>query len=380
MDIIAGAIVSKYFGWILAIIIFLAPIWLKKYKAASQIQVIVTTAGMFGTFLGIVAGISLLELGINELNLSITKLLGGLTTAFLTSIAGLLASLVIQMVPHGFPYYLSREEEGSGSQEVSMSDVLVELKLLNKNIAGEGDMSLTTQIIKMRSDNNDNHKELKKSFDEFAKQMAENNIKSLVEAVNKVMEDFNTKINDQLGKSFKELSDSVKNLVEWQKDYKSLIESSTETLKVAQKSLKNSSESLSNTSDKVSQIAENNKKIEELNQEFKSVVEKLNQMLGSTIAFSVGIKSLSEELSGSGENIRKEVKDIVEGSIKEMNSMTEAYMRDIQNKNSDVLKNFEEMNRKTLSAFGGHLASISEKLVEDFREVQKALEIKKKNR
>jgi hypothetical protein len=39
---------------------------------------------------------------------------------------------------------------------------------------------------------------LKKSFDDFAKEMAENNMKALIQAIQKVMEDFNSKINDQL--------------------------------------------------------------------------------------------------------------------------------------------------------------------------------------
>jgi hypothetical protein len=55
-----------------------------------------------------------------------------------------------------------------------------------------------TQIQKLRTTFSDKHDELKKSFDEFAKEMAENNIKALIEAIQKVMEDFNAKINDQL--------------------------------------------------------------------------------------------------------------------------------------------------------------------------------------
>ena len=51
----------------------------------------------------------------------------------------------------------------------------------------------------------------------------------------------------------------------------------------------------------------------------------------------------------------------------------------MQNKNNESLENFEEINRKTLSNFGSHLANISGKLAEDFEKVQNALSLKKDN-
>ena len=117
---------------------------------------------------------------------------------------------------------------------------------------------------------------------------------------------------------------------------------------------------------------------------------KLNNMLEASIDFSKNIKLLSGELKGSGETIRNEVESVVKTSINEMktssenmvnkiNSMVENSISSMQNKNNESLENFEEINRKTLSNFGSHLANISGKLAEDFEKVQNALSLKKDN-
>jgi hypothetical protein len=72
--------------------------------------------------------------------------------------------------------------------------------------------------------------------------MAENNMKALIEAIKTVMEDFNTKINDQLGESFKELTNAIDNLLLWQNEYKNNIIMSTEALNLSKESLDKSSQ------------------------------------------------------------------------------------------------------------------------------------------
>lgn len=377
-----GSILA-WWGFTVGFSVFIA--WMPRISSfrkmgAAALQNIAVSLGILGTFLGIFGGI--LNLDPQGINDGVPVLLGGLRTAFLTSITGMIVALIIKLRPG--VYGLAEEQEAADPETTELTLIRKELEGIARGLTGEEETSLVTQLQKIRTTLGDKQDALKQAFDEFAKQMAENNVKALVEAVNKVMEDFNAKINDRLGESFKELADSVKNLVEWQRDYKSLIESSTESLGVIQESLKNSSESLSNTSDKVAQIAENNKKIEELNQEFKLAIEKLNQMLESTVDFSRGMKTLSQELSGSGENIRKEVKEIMESSMKDMrihteevirsiNSMTEVSLRNMREKNNDALKSFEEINMKTLQEFGRGLASISAKLAEDFSKVEEGL-------
>lgn len=386
-------------------ILFLLPYFLKEKNSRASIQDTVNALGILGTFVGITIGLFQLNLD-DKTNTGISALIESLKYGFIASIVGFSASLAVKHTDiYGIEDTPTAEPE---SEKELLGAIMEELKKVNTNLTGDGEMTLATQMLKMRTSTADKLDELNKSFDKFAEQMAENNMSALIKAVNKVMENFNAKINDQLGESFKELSSSVKNLVEWQKDYTVLIKSSTEALSAAQVSLKNSSESLSNTSEKVSAIAENNKKIQELNQEYESVLKKLNEMLASSVGFSQGMKSLADGLSGSGaqikremeemtkknmetlsrsgDEIRNEVKNIVETSIKEMrthseemnrntNSTADASLKNMVDKNNAVLKEFEDINMKTLRMFGDNIGSISQKMADDFKIVQEALAI-----
>ncbi|MFM4771867.1 MotA/TolQ/ExbB proton channel family protein [Aeromonas caviae] len=60
----------------------------------NYVPTLLTTTGIFGTFLGIVMG--LLDFNQNDIEASIPPLLEGLKTAFITSLAGILFSLVFK--------------------------------------------------------------------------------------------------------------------------------------------------------------------------------------------------------------------------------------------------------------------------------------------
>lgn len=373
---------SHHFAIFYAVLVLLSPYYFKRTKNSSSVQSSAVSLGILGTFLGIFGG--MLQFDVKDIQASIPVLLAGLQLAFLTPIAGMVASLVFKHCPQVYFFKESEETETDADQLILIRQELVGIA---KSLSGEEDTTLLSQIQKLRMAMIDKHDELKKSFDKFAHQMAENNMRSLIDAVNKVMEDFNTKINDQLGQSFRELSDSVRALVEWQENYILTVQQSTGALGSAQESLKNSAVSLQSTSEKVSEIAENNRQISEINQEFKTVIENLNEMLGSTVGFSHNMKILADSLDGSGETLKVEVRAIVEESIENMqthaedvskniNSITATAMKNMQEKNTETLQNFEELNQKTLQDFGGHLASIAGKLADDFAKVQEALSLK----
>src|SRR3989344_5264847 len=216
--------------------------YILRKRGVQEGQMIATGFGILGTFVGIVVG--LINFDVTNIEQSVPGLLDGLRFAFITSIVGMGYSMLIGTLSKQLGFESVEVAAKDKSESELLAEMLEEIKVLNKNITGDNDSTVITQIQKLRTSVNDKQDELKKAFDEFAKQMAENNMKALIQAINKVMEDFNTKINDQLGQSFRELSESVKNLVEWQKDYKVLIELATKTLQTAQESLKNSSESL----------------------------------------------------------------------------------------------------------------------------------------
>lgn len=310
------------------------PIYFRK-RGAQEGQMLATGFGILGTFIGIVIG--LLHFDTGNIDQSVPQLLDGLRFAFFTSITGMGFSLLIG----AFPKALGFETEATGgdkSETQLLAEVLSEMKQLNSNIAGDNDTTLITQVQKLRTSINDKQDELKKSFDEFAREMAENNVKALIEAVQKVMDDFSTQINDHLGENFKRLSEGVENLVVWQDQYREQLSVATQALQESNKALGTSVESMSVMTERA--------------QEFDNTAKELKESLEVMGQSMTGIKELAESLQDSGKQIRDEMNEIMRGATDEM----------------------QKTMNKTLADFGSNLASISGKMADDFERIQHMLE------
>jgi len=297
------------------------PFYFRK-RGVQEGQMLATGFGILGTFIGIVVG--LINFDTTNITQSVPEILNGLRFAFVTSIAGMGFSLIIGVFSEQLGF--KSVELKDKSEKELLEEVLKEMKKMNNNIAGDNETTLITQIQKLRTVTVDKQDELKKAFDEFAKQMAENNTKALIEAVGQVMKDFNAKINDQLGENFKRLSEGVENLVVWQDKYKEQISDSADALKETRKATLVSTEAL--------------KEIIEQAKEFGRISEELGkslEIMGSSIT---GIKSLADTLQDSGKEIRDEM---------------------------------EEITKRSIEALGQNLAGISEKLVSDYSQLQSAI-------
>lgn len=65
-------------------------------------------------------------------------------------------------------------------------------------------------------------------FRTFAKNMAENNMKAFIEAIQECIRDLNNQLQEQFGENFKHLNRAVEKLLEWQEHYKETIEKTNE--------------------------------------------------------------------------------------------------------------------------------------------------------
>jgi methyl-accepting chemotaxis protein len=327
---------------VVSICIFVSPWFLRFWKNSSEIQTTVTTMGIVGTFTGIL--ISLSNFDVANISTTIPQLINGLQLAFLTSIAGIGTSLIVNLFPRFYLIKVGTEEETLSDTEL-LSAMHAELIKLNNNISGDSDSTLITQIQKLRTSVTDKQDELKKSFDQFAEGMVNSNIDALAEAIDKVMGEFNTTVNEKLGKTFEDFRAAVDNLNQWQAEYKGQIDSQTENMKSVH-------ESLGAVTDSMNAVAESMNEITVIKQKFDELLEQLNAQLQGSLDFSTSMKDLSSELEGSGKMIRDELNEITRGAADEM----------------------EKVINKTLADFGSNLASISGKLAEDFERVQQMLE------
>jgi hypothetical protein len=142
----------------------------KHQKMVAYAPGLLTSMGILGTFAGIMSG--LMDFDPRNIDESIEGLLGGMTMAFMTSLAGMFASMLFKTLQ---AYGIFSVQAGSHKllkDDVQPKDILHSLNnlsegfcALHKAIAGNEDSSLIGQFKNLRSDMNDHHTESRKQFD-----------------------------------------------------------------------------------------------------------------------------------------------------------------------------------------------------------------------
>src|SRR5690606_1479409 len=116
---------TEFFLWLMIAIFILSIMWRKKGKHSSLVQytpTLLTSLGILGTFAGIIIG--LLSFDPNNIDGSISILLEGLKTAFITSLAGMFLSILFKgLVSSGFIDHTPAEDELP--EEVSAKDIFL---------------------------------------------------------------------------------------------------------------------------------------------------------------------------------------------------------------------------------------------------------------
>lgn len=209
--------VTEVFLWLLLVLLALFLFGRRTGRLptlTAQAPAVLATAGIFGTFVGIVVG--LLDFDPAQLDESIEGLLQGLKTAFVSSIAGLGASLVFRAVE---PVLVKKEVEPS-RPEVGPEDVVAVLteqrdllQATRDAIAGSEESSLAGQIKLLRGDLRDRQRafeaELWERLSGFAEMLSKSATETVIEALKEVIVDFNRHLTEQFGDNFKKLDESV---------------------------------------------------------------------------------------------------------------------------------------------------------------------------
>lgn len=307
------------------------------------------TIGILGTFLGIASGLYFFDT--KNMADSIPLLLDGLKVAFYASIAGILGLLIFSKVIENIQGK-NEKDKTTASDEVTALNLLINqvkesseknsenFKLLNESLIGDSDESLATQFAKMRnqmneqssqlskiqsalggdgetslltqiqklraeqndyskltSENttllvetmNENNDIIKSKFDEFAKLLTENNTKALVEAMEKVITDFNTQMNELIQRlvkeNFEELNNSVKSLNEWQKINKEQVATLTGQFNQVVSNLESSSQN-------IDEISKNTKYLTDSNSVLSLMIKELQSVLVEDRKFTDMIETL----------------------------------------------------------------------------------------
>lgn len=170
-SIVYGALVI----WFVFSVYYILRLWYRKTTKSfnaylySSIPSIFTTIGILGTFGGIYVGLKSFD--VNEIESSIPMLLEGMKLAFLTSIIGIILSLIFRVFCQLILRTVELGEPPKQTSELSaLNEILEVLKStkteansnynkLNNALIGETETSLSTQIVKLRNQTVDTLKE-----------------------------------------------------------------------------------------------------------------------------------------------------------------------------------------------------------------------------
>lgn len=379
------------------LVIFGLGLWFTKQAKHSEfigyVPTLLTTLGIFGTFLGIVLG--LLNFNQNDIEASIPPLLEGLKTAFITSIFGILTSLVFKTLST-FSFLKPAVVETSVSEATpeailsAMHAQVAEVKALKEAMVGNEESTLFGQLKILRGDVNDNAKASLSSAKERAVQQQENfeqfsdklwlklqdfadtlsksATEQVIEALKQVIVDFNNNLTEQFGDNFKQLNEAVLKLVEWQENYKIQLEQ-------MQQQYAQGVESISATEASVAHISAQSKVIPESMQELKSVMEVNQHQLAELESHLEAFKDMRDKAVEAVPQIQQQVQATVNDisaavttaseHYKKLLSESDTYIQNHVSTSNSLLEKFATETEKGISQVGEKLKESSDRISKD---------------
>ena len=400
-------IVLSFTVLIAAVFVFFTFLALINHRSAfvRSAPILLTSLGILGTFFGVFVGLQ--DFNILDTNNSFPKLLKGLQIAFSTSIFGLGASILFRLFTEGLLSALLHKKEDDlptspeeilaelhnavrqgneqiaeelrkvtkalvAEEEGSLSGLLKSLRLDMRDafkeqnrIVGEGgerisseiqavakaltsdeESSLAGLLKSLRLDIQDGFKAQKKAFEEFAEQVAKANAEQLLKALEEVIREFNEKLAEQIGDSFKELAGAVEQLITWQENYRDQMEEMKKSLEMAITGIAAGKESLEKIAEALATMPESAGALREIVTTVQAQLEDLDRHLRAfgevrdkaTEAFPIIEKNL--------ENLSTGLKQAADGQVEAFNTIIESQQRSAE----QIRKGFDDLKGTTESA------------------------------
>lgn len=347
-------------------------------KNHKDFKSIIISLGVFGTFLGVY--ISLQGFDTHDIKGGVPLILEGLKTAFATSVAGMAISIVLSIIESFFKK-VELDDEVSILNSINNHIMLIEKIMIDKFTPFEENLkeiksntkhleslhlmntkldSIDTNFknvskdissVKEEMKNNqrilfdfleDNLTKLNQTLEEALDFLSKGATEEIIRALENVIADFNKNLTDQFGDNFKQLNESVKNMILWQENYKNDIEVFEQKLN---NSLSKYDEHLSDVSQEFNSMLEATKEFNNASQE----TMKLN--LQNIEKSSDEIKNISSVL----ENMSNSYSEI---------ATTSNALKDIIETNKNQIANLE-VHLQSLTTIG-EKASISVQVIDDF--------------
>ena len=305
------------------------------------------SCGIFGTFWGIFIGLSGFDTA--HISESIPTLLEGMKTAFFTSLIGMSVSLFLKFI-----YNLRDDigEKGSTDPakclqniEIYSSEIRESINKLEETIGrcfrSDEEYSLVSQVKLIRQELIDSRKETKKAFEEFAEKFSKMASESLIDELKRVVDKFNTMLNDLVSQSFQDLKDSTERLNTWQSEYKEIITQNHENLSSS------------------SQLTEQNQLLDTSIHAIKDAGEKAATVVPE---ISKNMNAITDQI----QRLQEETNDFIRKATMKLQAHASELSQASQKQIESIEKSLEEELRKSLESFAGAMIALSNKFASDY--------------
>ncbi|MDD7806060.1 MAG: hypothetical protein PUP46_11005 [Endozoicomonas sp. (ex Botrylloides leachii)] len=392
---------------------------------------LLTSLGILGTFTGIVAG--LLSFDTTNIDKSIGPLLAGLKTAFITSIVGMLASIIYKVIISSNLLTLKNVQDTNTPDEISANDLYnvmkqqaQGIKQLQAAIGGDHEASLVGQIKLMRSNINDGqrtdqqqHQQLLSTVTQlltlsenqkiaftnfetalweqlqnFSNILAKSATEQVIEALKEVIAEFNNNLTEQFGENFKQLNDAVHELVIWQDNYKIQLadmktqyDTSVKAITLTEQSVAHISEkaeAIPKTMDNLSTVIEvNQHQVNELSNHLDvfvgirdkavSALPEIHQQIETTLSTA---QQASNTMASGVDDCTKTLTRAISHSAKQYQTATEATQNILEESTritTDGSEKIQQTFSTTLTVIDDKTRMMVDRLIEDSNSINNHL-------
>lgn len=398
-----AAVVTELFIWVLLGIFVFSIFCLvicKGSKFTAYTPNLLTSIGILGTFVGIVIG--LMAFDPKDIDNSISLLLDGLKTAFITSLVGMGSSIVYKML--STTPFLNRNSAGANGKDVgpqlvaSLQRQNEQLEDLRKAIVGDEESSIAGQLKLFRGDARDRGDETKKhlthsaksletivdvaekqqnvfeqfsaelwkQLETFAEMLSKSATEQVINALKEVISDFNEKLTEQFGENFKALDASVKKLVEWQDNYRVQLEQMGEQYEQGV-------QAITQTEASITHISEESKSIPVAMGELRQVLEINQHQIDELDRHLDAFVQVKDKAVEAVPVIRQQIETMTSGVADSTKMLTEGLVSSGEKMQSTIAIGIEEFENN-VQRLSGNLTSTSDTLTEQTENIRDQLQ------
>jgi len=293
----------------------------------SYVPSLLPALGLVGTFLGIFKGLGEFDPG--NIDLSLPILLDGLKLAFSTSIVGMVGSAVVKLISFTQPEIVQEDT-------ISEQDFYNQFKIQNENLL-KIEKGIRDMEIKLA---------------EFTSSLGESTVEQLIKAIESVIRDFNTKIEEQFGENFKKFNSGLEKLLEWQSTYLTELDNTKKAIDVANNLIETHEKTVESIHIKLDEIPNMLNPVSE-------IIETINKERKQTEQSLDVLSKLREDAENAIPSLQ--------ASLKQLTATLSADISDVSNKLQKLDQEMSNELEKAIQVMGAHLGSLSEQLVKDYQ-------------